>query len=61
MASIVKTRLEVLDERLKLLTLPSLPPNVPIITKPFKESDEHQKSAKITLLFSKTPIIVNNI
>ena len=61
MTSIVKARLKILDERLKLLTLLFLPSDIPITAEPFKRSDEHQKSVKITLYFSKTPIIINNI
>ena len=41
MTSIVKARLEILDKRLKFLTLFFLPSDVPIIVKPFKESDEY--------------------
>ena len=38
--------------------MPFLSPDIPIIAEPFKESDEHQKSVKITLFLPKTPIIV---
>ena len=61
MTSVVKARLKVLDERLKLLTLFSLFPDVPVIAKPSKGSNEFQKSAEITLFFFKTPVVVDNI
>ena len=41
MAFIVKARLEVLDEYLKLLTLSFLSSDVPVIIKSFKGSDEY--------------------